>query len=125
MLQHILNQNPIPPTRILHKHMCHRSCQLPILYDRRTAHTLHNPPRQFQKPRVRHLDYHALILVAGILIHLLYLYLIILQFPAYITPDICNPRLHVLAAGNLHGLAGQLLLKLLVHGSEYALVGVL
>ena len=38
MLQHILNQNPIPPACILHKHMCHRSCQLPILYDRRTAH---------------------------------------------------------------------------------------
>ena len=38
MLQHILNQNPIPPACILHKHMCHRSCQLPILYERRTAH---------------------------------------------------------------------------------------
>ena len=38
MLHHILNQNPIPSRRILHKHMCHRSCQLPILYDRRTAH---------------------------------------------------------------------------------------
>lgn len=38
MLQHILNQNPIPPARILHKHMGHRPGQLSALYDGRTAH---------------------------------------------------------------------------------------
>ena len=38
MLHHILNQNSIPSAGILYKHMCHRPGQLPILYDRRTAH---------------------------------------------------------------------------------------
>ena len=37
-IQHVLNKNPIPPCRIIHQHMGHRTHQLAVLNDGTAAH---------------------------------------------------------------------------------------
>ena len=72
MLQHIFNQYTVPSGGVLYKHMCYGPGQLTILYNRAAAHALYNPPCQPNQLRICHLYNHALILMAGISIHLLY-----------------------------------------------------
>lgn len=37
-IQHILNENPIPRSRVIHQNMGHSTDKLPILYNRAAGH---------------------------------------------------------------------------------------
>ena len=76
MLQHILNKNSIPHLRIRNKHMSHCPDHMPILYNRRPRHPLHNPPCILQQPLIRHAELDPFIISLAMIIRLLYFNLI-------------------------------------------------
>ena len=51
-VQHILDKNPIPRSRIVHQHMGHGAYQLAVLNNRTSAHALHNAPCGFHNGKI-------------------------------------------------------------------------
>ena len=99
------SDNPVPSAGILHKHMGHCPGQLPVLDNRAAAHSLHDTSCQLQQLRIRHLNDHTFVLMAGIIVHLLDLNGVILQLAGNIAADISRSLLYILAAGDFHGFS--------------------
>ena len=70
--------------------MCHCSDQLPVLYDRASAHSLDDTSCFFQKFRIRHLDHESFISLRCCHVDICHLDIIFFYLIVDITADLCS-----------------------------------
>ena len=80
-----LNKYPIAFCRVIDKYMCYRPHKLPILYNRRTAHSLYDSACRLQQPLIRYLHDKIFIAASAVIINTDNFYMICACFSMKLT----------------------------------------